>query len=468
MNKKQKPIIDVVISNHNYGDYLRDCIESFQSQLLDRSKYRVVVVDDGSTDNSLVVLDRLKQDGYLDKYYQVDFNNPNKTRNYGAMKTDSEYILFFDSDDFAHNKLLMKLLEAIRKNESDVVVCDAQKTSRTTAIATKLTRENIVRQSGIHLGSVLVTRDIWNDVGGFSEDVECLDDYDLWMKMSNSKAKFTKVPGKYFFHRDNKDNSRSKTVNKDQEKRQQAYADIHKKYCSVTVFTPFNGKHYCVDMFLDNLDKMEGYDKLMLFDNSNEERFHNILGEFAQDRDDAKIYVDDTPHLTVPFDRTTTKQRIEIGKRTTEIYNFMARNIDTDYVLILEDDVIPPVNVINRLMDRVFCNVGMVSSAVNDRRMGEFMVWDFKEHLADGNQIKENVVDVKAMRPNKGGIEKVGATSLACSLIPKWALDEIGTLRYDVPGGVRYGTDVRFGYDLHKHGLSVIVDWDIIPAHVSP
>ncbi|HQP12634.1 MAG TPA: glycosyltransferase, partial [Candidatus Omnitrophota bacterium] len=49
--------ISVIVVNHNYGTLIRRCIRSLLNQDLDRSHYEIVVVDDGSTDDSIKALD---------------------------------------------------------------------------------------------------------------------------------------------------------------------------------------------------------------------------------------------------------------------------------------------------------------------------------------------------------------------------------------------------------------------------
>ena len=53
----KSPDISVVITNFNYGTYIRRCLRSLLNQDLDHSRYELVVVDDHSTDDSLEALE---------------------------------------------------------------------------------------------------------------------------------------------------------------------------------------------------------------------------------------------------------------------------------------------------------------------------------------------------------------------------------------------------------------------------
>ena len=56
------PDVSVVVTNFNYGKYLRRCLRSLINQDLDRSRYEVIVVDDHSTDDSLDAIDEFAAD----------------------------------------------------------------------------------------------------------------------------------------------------------------------------------------------------------------------------------------------------------------------------------------------------------------------------------------------------------------------------------------------------------------------
>ena len=56
------PDVSVVVTNFNYGKYLRRCLRSLINQELDRSRYEVIVVDDHSTDDSLEALEEFSAD----------------------------------------------------------------------------------------------------------------------------------------------------------------------------------------------------------------------------------------------------------------------------------------------------------------------------------------------------------------------------------------------------------------------
>lgn len=91
--------ISVVICNYNYDRYIVEAIESALSQ--DYSKYEVIIVDDGSTDNSVQII-REYQEKYLKKIVAIFQNNKGQAAGFNAAFriAKGEVVSFLDSDDF--------------------------------------------------------------------------------------------------------------------------------------------------------------------------------------------------------------------------------------------------------------------------------------------------------------------------------------------------------------------------------
>jgi glycosyltransferase involved in cell wall biosynthesis len=86
--------VAVVIPCHNYGHFLADALESVRGQ--SRSADIVLVVDDGSTDDTRSVVERyVGEVGYL----RIDSGSPSAARNAGARAVDTDLVVFLDADD---------------------------------------------------------------------------------------------------------------------------------------------------------------------------------------------------------------------------------------------------------------------------------------------------------------------------------------------------------------------------------
>jgi glycosyltransferase involved in cell wall biosynthesis len=119
--------IAVVVTNFNYGHFLSRCLRSLLDQSIDRVLYEIIVVDDGSTDNSRQVLSLFESDVtqvLLDKNYGLSY-----AANQALRKVKSRYVVRVDADDFVHPKFLELFLlgfELVGQN-CEAVSCDYTK-----------------------------------------------------------------------------------------------------------------------------------------------------------------------------------------------------------------------------------------------------------------------------------------------------------------------------------------------------
>lgn len=121
MNNSCDELISVIIPVYNNEKYLVQCIESIIGQTY--PKIEVVLIDDGSTDNSGQICD-----SYADKYSQIKvFHSINKgisnARNTGIKKAQGKYIVFIDSDDYYEQDAIEKMYNALISNDADICMC---------------------------------------------------------------------------------------------------------------------------------------------------------------------------------------------------------------------------------------------------------------------------------------------------------------------------------------------------------
>jgi len=117
----------IIIPVYNTKDYLDRCISSALDQSYDN--YKIILVDDGSTDGSSLILDDYHE-RYPDKIVVVHKENGglSSARNAGLEICDAKYISFLDSDDWIANDFLSSMAESINKSQGNkfVVICDRE------------------------------------------------------------------------------------------------------------------------------------------------------------------------------------------------------------------------------------------------------------------------------------------------------------------------------------------------------
>jgi glycosyltransferase involved in cell wall biosynthesis len=113
--------IDIIIPVYNCEKYIRQCILSIQSQIF--KDFRIIVVDDGSTDRSGSICDELaSSDDRIIVIHQPN-GGVSAARNTGLKNLMSQYFCFVDSDDLIHVDYLQHMYDLITENDADIVVC---------------------------------------------------------------------------------------------------------------------------------------------------------------------------------------------------------------------------------------------------------------------------------------------------------------------------------------------------------
>lgn len=116
----EKLKFSVIIPVYNVEEYLIQCVESVINQSF--SNNEIILIDDGSTDNSGLICDDLaSQDKRIIVIHQ---NNKglSQARNVGIVNSSGDYLLFLDSDDYWSNDCFLRMLnEYIMRNPVDVV-----------------------------------------------------------------------------------------------------------------------------------------------------------------------------------------------------------------------------------------------------------------------------------------------------------------------------------------------------------
>ncbi|QZT36138.1 glycosyltransferase [Halosquirtibacter xylanolyticus] len=109
-------ILSIIIPIYNVEDFIDKCVRSVVSS--SSNKYEVILVNDGSPDNSAIIAKK-----YAEKYDFVKFVNKkngglSSARNEGLKFVTGKYIWFVDSDDWIEDGAIDKLIELIEKNNS--------------------------------------------------------------------------------------------------------------------------------------------------------------------------------------------------------------------------------------------------------------------------------------------------------------------------------------------------------------
>ena len=113
--------LSIIIPMYNASQYIERCLNSIYHQGLNVNEFEVIVINDGSTDNSLEIVK-----DYLTSYKNIRFfsqknSGQGAARNLGIKYATGEYILFLDSDDFLLPQSITKILSIVKHVSCDVI-----------------------------------------------------------------------------------------------------------------------------------------------------------------------------------------------------------------------------------------------------------------------------------------------------------------------------------------------------------
>ena len=178
--------ISVVIPTFNRANFILKAIHSIKEQSIPVNE--IIVVDDGSTDNTKEVL----QDLDIVYIYQKN-SGVSGARNTGIKCAKNNWIAFLDSDDTWHETKIEKQVEFHKSNLNILLSHTNELWKRGEKIINQ--KKHQQKPSGfcflenleackIGPSTVMIHKDIFSEIGLFDEDLIVCEDYDLWLRIS--------------------------------------------------------------------------------------------------------------------------------------------------------------------------------------------------------------------------------------------------------------------------------------------
>ena len=190
----ETPLVSVIVPVYNSQDYIEECLYSIITQTY--KNFEIIIVDDGSTDLTMTIINKIYQDEQDVKIVVVKQNNsgPSAARNHGIRLSHGDYIAFLDSDDQWYPNKLERILSELKKDKSiDVIsslysIGEKTKYKQTDGSISyfslyKLLFKNVLLTSGVVCRANLFKEIKFNEGQKYSED------YRLWLEMAASGYK---------------------------------------------------------------------------------------------------------------------------------------------------------------------------------------------------------------------------------------------------------------------------------------
>lgn len=207
----QSPQISIIMPCYNAEKSIKASIDSVYRQTF--KDFELIVVNDGSTDNSFKVLKKLA-DGYTGlRVIDQPNKGPGPARNRGLREAVGQFIAFLDSDDSWHPDCLDKLHRALQKDpDAAISYCGWQNIGLSPQRSKPFVPPNYEKPDKIEMllrgcrwpiHSALTRKSVVDAIGGFDEQWSSCMDYDLWLRIA-SFNKIILVPEvlAYYHHHD--------------------------------------------------------------------------------------------------------------------------------------------------------------------------------------------------------------------------------------------------------------------------
>jgi len=184
----EPPFVSVIIPTYNRSWSLREAIDSVLAQ--DRCRFELIVVDDGSTDDTP---EQLRSYGDRLTVVRQENRGVSAARNTGIRHASGSLIAFLDSDD---QWLPDKLHRQSKFFESrlDAMICQTQEIWIRNGIRVNpkkrhRKRSGMIFEPSLHLclvspSAVMIRKELFEKVGLFDETLPACEDYDLWLRIS--------------------------------------------------------------------------------------------------------------------------------------------------------------------------------------------------------------------------------------------------------------------------------------------
>ncbi len=196
--------ISIIIPAYNAADTISACVQALQTQTIPRERYEIIVVDDGSTDDTA---QRAAAAGA--RVIRQENAGQAKARNTGVSASKGQVLLFTDADCIPLSNWIQNMLYAF--NKTDIVGAKGVYVSNQTELIARFVqlehedRYDYMRRESyidfVDTYSAAYRRDVFLEMGGFDEKFRIDEDQELSFRISFAEYKLVFLPNAKVIHR---------------------------------------------------------------------------------------------------------------------------------------------------------------------------------------------------------------------------------------------------------------------------
>lgn len=428
--------IAVIIPSHNYGRFLEECIASVRNQTVEPAE--LIVVDDASTDDTAEVCERLGV-----QRIAVDYRSAHQTRGAGFAATMAEWVCFLDADDTIEPDYLAQAAARFTTGVgfvfSDVEQFGAA-SGRLVYQAGDISTRNFAHAGSVARRIALASAQVFDR----TLPGEVLEDWWMWRRVLAAGWQAVKSPALYRYRRH--EGSRSRDLST---RDPVAVAGLTLE--DITIAIPLSGRWQWWPRMRDWLEQQtwpRAQTRLLLIDSSNDPAFADeVRSWLARAGYPATQYIAMNPAPAGIADADRHQHAVYRGVQAAmpRVYNRVRQEITTPYALIVEDDILPPVDAAERLLNSFDHDTVSVSGAYRSRYQDNYIAW------------------TKGLTPIAragDGVEIVGGNGFGCVMLRTSVLKQ--TVLHH--GGRAGDFDPNFYADIDPRWVAKL-DWSIRCDH---
>ncbi|BAZ17169.1 glycosyltransferase involved in cell wall biogenesis [Calothrix sp. NIES-4071] len=203
--------VSVIVPAYNVRNYIHDSLASLKCQSF--QDFEVLIVDDGSTDDTANVVQTFIQQDSRFRLLQKQNGGLSSARNYGIRHARGKYIALLDGDDTYHPNKLANHVAHLEKNPQVGVVYSASKAIRDDGRPTFISLSGkpiysdplkalLCKNFVGHGSNAIFRKCLIDDVGEFDENLRSSEDIDFWLRVAaTQKWQFLREPSILCYYR---------------------------------------------------------------------------------------------------------------------------------------------------------------------------------------------------------------------------------------------------------------------------
>lgn len=195
------PLVSVVVPAYNMAQFLGETLQAVLNSTY--AHIEVVVVDDGSEDDTFTLAQQFAQFDHRVRVYRQENSGVCRARNYAVSLSQGIYILPLDGDDLIAQHFIAQAVEILEQRpEVKVVNCEAEffghrkgHWNLTPFSLSLLARKNLLASCALY------RRTDFDRIGGYCEAMVVREDWDFWISMLKSGGEVVRLPEVGFYYR---------------------------------------------------------------------------------------------------------------------------------------------------------------------------------------------------------------------------------------------------------------------------